>query len=328
MSYKYDVFISYASEDKDFVRPLAEVLRQQRIAVWFDEFELRPGVGLRQSIDRGLTGCRFGIVVLSPAFFAKAWPQWELDGLLQLQHSRRDQIIIPVWHKLDRSAIEQYSPSLANIVAVISGNDPIRTSQQVLTVLRPRPRAVEVARDRLVEFDFPVPVLSDDWWLDAAVWSAPSFAEGTFQEAGTWGWWGFPLPPLGDSAAEKGERIAWAAMQHSWQEAARERRITQCSEPLQVLKFIQEQPGLAETVEDELDFCCATLPSWRFRVVADSWNRRSSRPSTRPRTSFRRPGALPGGCYAIQPTVTYKLRVLRAATSGRMIQRARLLGQA
>jgi len=51
----YDVFICHASEDKDrFARPLAESLRNQNIAVWYDEFSLMLGDSLRRAIDRGL----------------------------------------------------------------------------------------------------------------------------------------------------------------------------------------------------------------------------------------------------------------------------------
>jgi len=145
-------------------------------------------------------------------------------------------------------------------VAIPCFEDPDRTTAEVLRVLRPRPTAVEVAREVLVEFEFPAPVLSDDWWLDAAVWSAPAFGEGTFQEASSWGWWGFALPPEGDSAEDKGQRIAWAAMQHSWQEAAARQRITQCTHPSRVLEFIQSQPGLEATAESELDYLLCYVP--------------------------------------------------------------------
>jgi hypothetical protein len=47
----------------------------------FDEFTLSVGDRLRRSIDRGLANCRYGIVILSPMFFGKEWPQRELDGL-------------------------------------------------------------------------------------------------------------------------------------------------------------------------------------------------------------------------------------------------------
>ena len=260
MSYKYDMFISHASEDKDFVRPLAEALRAQRLAVWYDEFELKPGMGLRESIDEGLLSSRFGLVVLSPDFFAKSWPRWELDGLVQLAHSRAEPTIVPVWHKVNHSDVAAYSPSLSNIVAIPSHDDPDRGANEVLRLFRPRPTAVEVAREVLVEFEFPAPILSDDWWLDAAVWSAPPFGEGTFQEASSWGWWGFPLPAAGDSAEAKGQRIAWAAMQHSWQEAAIAQRVTQCAHPDRVLEFIQGQPGLAATAESGLDYLLYYVP--------------------------------------------------------------------
>lgn len=75
---EWDVFISHASEDKEFVRPLADALIARGLRVWYDEFELKVGDHLRRSIDRGLVRSRYGIVVLSPAFFAKHWPQTEV----------------------------------------------------------------------------------------------------------------------------------------------------------------------------------------------------------------------------------------------------------
>ena len=77
----YDLFICHASEDKaGFVLPLADALRGQHVEVWYDEFSLKLGDSIRQSLDRGLKQSRFGIVVLSKAFFDKQWPQYELDG--------------------------------------------------------------------------------------------------------------------------------------------------------------------------------------------------------------------------------------------------------
>lgn len=114
---EFDFFISHASEDKvELVRPLATSLRAQNAKVWYDEFELRIGDSLRQSIDRGLAKSRFGIVILSPAFFAKNWPQYELDGLTSRQMVGR-KVILPVWHKVSREEILRYSPSLADMLA-------------------------------------------------------------------------------------------------------------------------------------------------------------------------------------------------------------------
>jgi hypothetical protein len=113
----FDVFISHASEDKDeVVRPLAIALREAGLSVWYDEFELRIGDSLRRKIDRGLGSSRFGVVVLSQAFFGKGWPEYELDGLVTRTVSG-EQILLPIWHNVSRREVMGYSSSLADRLA-------------------------------------------------------------------------------------------------------------------------------------------------------------------------------------------------------------------
>lgn len=119
----HDVFISHASEDKDeVVRPLADALQVLGLGVWYDEYTLRVGDSLRRKIDSGLATSRFGVVVLSQAFFAKNWPQYELDGLVTREQSRGEQIILPIWHKLTKDELVARSPSLADKVALRTGD--------------------------------------------------------------------------------------------------------------------------------------------------------------------------------------------------------------
>jgi len=114
----YDLFISYASEDKEEVaRPMAEKLTSIGYKVWFDEFTLKLGDSLRKTIDHGLALSRFGIVILSPSFFEKSWPQYELDSLVQFELSKGKEIILPIWHGLNHADVCKYSASLANKVA-------------------------------------------------------------------------------------------------------------------------------------------------------------------------------------------------------------------
>jgi hypothetical protein len=115
---EFDVFVSHAGEDKDsVVRPLSQALRDRGLEVWFDEFELRIGDSLRRKIDAGIARSRFGIVVLSPAFFAKEWPQYELDGLVTMSVSGK-QVLLPLWHGISKDEVMSQSPSLADIVAL------------------------------------------------------------------------------------------------------------------------------------------------------------------------------------------------------------------
>lgn len=118
----WDVFISHASEDKeDFVRPLAKALRACGLSVWFDEFTLTLGDSLRRSIDHGLARSRFGVVILSPNFLEKGWPQKELDGLIAREIDGA-KVILPVWHNISANEILSYSPMLADRLAIKSSN--------------------------------------------------------------------------------------------------------------------------------------------------------------------------------------------------------------
>jgi hypothetical protein len=122
----YDAFIAHASEDKTgLVRPLAQAFNKMGFRVWYDEFELRVGDSLRQSIDRGLVNSRYGIVILSAAFFAKNWPQYELNGLTAREMKGR-KIILPVWHKITKDDILKFSPTLADKVAVTTQGRSIK----------------------------------------------------------------------------------------------------------------------------------------------------------------------------------------------------------
>lgn len=125
---EYDIFISHASEDKeDFVRPLAETLKDLGIKVWYDEFSLRVGDSLRRKIDSGLRNSRYGTVVLSEAFINKQWTQYELDGLVAREMNGH-KMILPIWHKISKTEVINYSPNLADKVAL---NTSINTIEEI-----------------------------------------------------------------------------------------------------------------------------------------------------------------------------------------------------
>ncbi len=117
-SKEWDVFISHASEDKDsFVRPLAIALQSLDISVWYDEFTLRLGDSLSRSIDRGLARSQFGLVVISHHFIAKPWPEYELRGLVAREMDE-DRVILPIWHGVTREQVLEFSPPLADKIAL------------------------------------------------------------------------------------------------------------------------------------------------------------------------------------------------------------------
>jgi hypothetical protein len=113
-----DVFVSHASEDKDAAaRPLADELGRRGLTVWYDEYSLRVGDSLMEKVNQGLSGARFGVVIISPDFIAKRWTQLELDGLIALDQGPRRGSILPVWHNVTEEQVRRWNPTLAGRLA-------------------------------------------------------------------------------------------------------------------------------------------------------------------------------------------------------------------
>ena len=131
------VFISHASEDKaDFVRPLANALSSHH-QIWYDEYELVIGDSLLGKINEGLNKCDYGVVILSPSFFRKKWPQAELDGLFALETTVR-KMILPIWKDVTFDEVKSFSPILA-------GHFAGKASDGIEKVVNDLCRAIEVS---------------------------------------------------------------------------------------------------------------------------------------------------------------------------------------
>ncbi|MEY4440812.1 MAG: hypothetical protein RLY49_438 [Candidatus Parcubacteria bacterium] len=119
---EFDVFISYASEDREFVEKLANEIKNSDIEVWYDGFEIGWGDDLRTSIDFGLNKTKYGIVIFSPDFLKKKkWTEYELNGLFS-KEKNGEKVVLPVWHNISREEILQYSPTFADRIALNSNS--------------------------------------------------------------------------------------------------------------------------------------------------------------------------------------------------------------
>ncbi len=238
----YDVFICHASEDKEsLVRPLAEALRAENVEVWYDEFSLTLGDSIRQSIDRGLRQSRFGVIVLSRAFFRKRWPQCELDGLVEREMRGEDRVLLPVWHNVSGKVVVQHVPALAGRKATLSSSGIGKVVGDILAVIRPQGSPLIQARDILLNWGVVPPVITDEYWLDVVEASnrLPGYGAAIPSES-TWDRWSFPLPE-----SDRGQRLAWTAMQMRWTTDAERHSVTPLTSPKRVLRFIHTHPGLA-----------------------------------------------------------------------------------
>ena len=129
----WDLFISHASEDKQEVAdPLAALLTDAGLAVWYDRFELRIGDSLREKIDEGLALSRYGIVILSPNFFAKQWPRAELAGLVS---SATWSSLLPIWHRVTQDDVRRFSPILADRIGADTSVGLPRIARDIIRVV-------------------------------------------------------------------------------------------------------------------------------------------------------------------------------------------------
>ena len=96
------------------------------------------GDSLSERIDAGLVRSKYGAVVLSPAFFAKAWPRRELAGLVAREVGH-DKVILPIWYEVDHGDVLRFSPPLADKLAIVASESaPIESAGlQLLEVVRP-----------------------------------------------------------------------------------------------------------------------------------------------------------------------------------------------
>jgi hypothetical protein len=115
------LFISHATEDKaDFVRPLVSALKNHgSFEVWYDEFSLKAGDSLLRSIDKGMKECDYGIVVISPSFLSpeKKWTHREVE-MLFTREPAGGKIIIPIWYKVGKKEVEDYSLLIADRLGI------------------------------------------------------------------------------------------------------------------------------------------------------------------------------------------------------------------
>ncbi len=115
-------FISHDSRDKDdLVRELVSEMSRLMCPVWYDEYSLKVGDSLRQSIEKGLKETKKFIIILSPNFLSnEGWGKAEFDSVYTREIIEKNNVILPVWHNVTVEDVYQYSPRLADKVGLNS----------------------------------------------------------------------------------------------------------------------------------------------------------------------------------------------------------------
>ena len=113
-------FISHDSKDKDLIaRPIAESLSQRLCTVWYDEFSLKIGDSLRESIEEGIKKAKKCVLILTPNFLNNpGWGKKEFNSIFTREMIFEQKIILPIWYNVSPKDVYNYSPSLADTFAL------------------------------------------------------------------------------------------------------------------------------------------------------------------------------------------------------------------
>jgi hypothetical protein len=99
----YDLFLSYSSQDHDFVAGLVKDLQNQGFTIWWDEPGVGAGDSIGASVEEGLRKSRRFAVVLSPSSVSSDWVLDEVGAARALASNRRKQgvtsYLIPILYQ-------------------------------------------------------------------------------------------------------------------------------------------------------------------------------------------------------------------------------------
>lgn len=118
---KPNAFISHDSRDKELIaKVVAEGLSSRLCTVWYDEYSLSVGQSLRANIEKGIKEAKKCILVITPNFLTNpGWTKKEFDSIFTREIIFDEKIILPIWNNVTKKDVYNYSPSLADTVALI-----------------------------------------------------------------------------------------------------------------------------------------------------------------------------------------------------------------
>ena len=116
MEEKPYAFICHDSNDKNIAKIVASNLSKKLCPVWYDEFSLKVGDNLRNSIEKGLKECSKCVIILSPKFISNTgWTKKEFDSIFTREILENKTLVLPIWYNVTKNDVYDYCPSLLNI---------------------------------------------------------------------------------------------------------------------------------------------------------------------------------------------------------------------
>jgi len=135
MAHEFDVFISYASTDRDLVAPFVRRLRQDGFTVWFDVEQMAGGVPVLGQLSDAIAHSAHTVACLTDAYFDREFASYELKSSMHRDPSGESARTIPVLFR----ALHRELPTYIQHLMICDLTEPANYDQvyeQVIRVIR------------------------------------------------------------------------------------------------------------------------------------------------------------------------------------------------
>jgi hypothetical protein len=148
-SARFDLFISYASEDRAAcVEPLVAMLEARGLKAWLDIHEIVLGDSIIEKVHEGISESAMTLLLVSESYLAKSWPLKEIRVVLA-KHISSQGVVVPVFLGVSSHVAHDAIPLLSDIkhASICDYNPETRVPERLLN---PIADAIAVAHDRRV----------------------------------------------------------------------------------------------------------------------------------------------------------------------------------
>ena len=122
---KYDVFLSYAQEDKAWAKEFAATLSEAGVRAWVDDREMAPGQDLRRQVQKALRDSATLVLIASPGNIDQPGTFFHVGAALADQKK----IIAVLAHGADTETIKR--SNMLHHMQVLEEESPTKAGKQV-----------------------------------------------------------------------------------------------------------------------------------------------------------------------------------------------------
>jgi hypothetical protein len=137
--YAYDVCLSFAGEDRDYVEKVAEQLRSRGVRVFYDKYERVElwGKDLYAHLDDVYRrAARYCVLFISQAYASKLWTNHERRSAQARALAENKEYLLPA--RFDETEVPGLPPTMGYVD--LRANSPSTLAEMIAQKLGPRPR--------------------------------------------------------------------------------------------------------------------------------------------------------------------------------------------